>query len=79
MTEETKVLLPDSLQRIEECRDRLDLLHEVEVSVCEEKREALDRWEYLDEVKKTEELYGAYVSLDDAMNLIENLLEGDKL
>ncbi len=72
MTEETKKRLPGIIERIDELRDEVEKIHEAEVNECQERREEMDRVARLDAANKAEQLYGAYVSLDDASRLLAN-------
>lgn len=72
MTDETRKRLPSIIERIDELRDEVAKIHKAEVEECQEKRDKMDRVAQLDAAHKAEQLYGVYVSLDDASRLLEN-------
>lgn len=72
MTEETKKRLPGIIERIDELRDEVNRFYEAEVEEFQEKRDEMDRVAQLDAAHKAEQLYGVYVSLDDASRLLAN-------
>lgn len=75
MTEETRKRLPGIIERIDELRDDVEKIHKAEVEEFQEKRDEMDRVAQLDAAHKAEQLYGVYVSLDDASRLLENYKE----
>lgn len=72
MTDEIRKRLPGIIERIDELRDEVEKIHEAEVAECQERREEMDRVAQLDAARKAEQLYGTYVSLDDASRLLAN-------
>ena len=72
MTEETRKRLPGIIERIDELRDEVEKIHKAEVEECQKKRDEMDRVAQLDAAHKAEQLYGVYVSLDDASRLLAN-------
>lgn len=72
MTEETKKLLPGIVERIDELRDEVEKIHGAEMEELHAKHDEMDRVAQLDAAHKAEQLYGVYVSLDDASRLLAN-------
>lgn len=72
MTEETKKRLPGIIERIDELRDEVEKIHGAEMEELHAKRDEMDRVAQLDAAHKAEQLYGVYVSLDDASRLLAN-------
>lgn len=72
MTEETKKRIPDIIERIDELRDEVEKIHSAEMEELRAKRDEMDRVAQLDAAHKAEQLYGVYVSLDDASRLLAN-------
>ena len=72
MTDETRKRLPGIIERIDELRDEVGRIHDAEIDEYEERCEELDRVTRLDAAHKAERLYGAYVSLDDAADILAN-------
>lgn len=72
MTEETKKRIPDIIDRIDELRDEVEKIHKAEVEECQEKRDEMDRVAQLDAAHKAEQLYGAYIWLDNAARVLAN-------
>lgn len=72
MTEETRKRLPGIIERIDELRDEVEKIHGAEVEECQKKRDEMDRVARLDAAHKAKQLYGVYVSLDDASRLLAN-------
>lgn len=72
MTDETKKRLLGIIERIDELRDEVEKIHDAEMEELHAKRDEMDRVAQLDAAHKAEQLYGVYVSLDDASRLLAN-------
>ena len=72
MTEETRKRLPGIIERIDELRDEVEKIHGAEMEELHANRDEMDRVAQLDAAHKAEQLYGVYVSLDDASRLLAN-------
>lgn len=75
MTDETRKHLPDIIKRIYEIRGEVRKIHDEEDEEHQKRYDEMDRVAQLDAAHKAEQLYGVYVSLDDASRLLANYLE----
>lgn len=72
MTDETKKRIPGIIERIDELRDEVEKIHEEKVNEFHEYRKEMDCVGQLIAAKKVEQLFGAYIWLDNAARTLEN-------
>lgn len=72
MTDETKKRLPGIIERIDELRDEVEKIHSAEMKELHAKREEMDHTAQIIAAIKAEQLYGAYIWLDNAARTLEN-------
>lgn len=71
MTDETKKSLPGIIERIDELRDEVEKIRSAEVEELHARLEMNDAAKIKAAIK-AEQLYGAYICLDDASRLLAN-------
>ena len=72
MTDETKKRLPGIIERIDELRDEVEKIHGAEMEELHAKCEEMGFVDQLDAAHKAEQLYGAYIWLDNAARALAN-------
>lgn len=72
MTEETRKRLPGIIERIDELRDEVEKIHSAEMEELHAKCEEMNDVTEIKAVIKAEQLYGAYIWLDNAARVLAN-------
>lgn len=72
MTDETKKRLPGIIERIDELRDEVEKIHSAEMKELHAKCEEMNDVAEIKAAIKAEQLYGAYIWLDNAARVLAN-------
>lgn len=72
MTEETKKRIPGIIERIDELRDEVEKIHGAEMEELHAKRLEMNDVAEIKAAIKAEQLFGAYVWLDNAARALAN-------
>lgn len=72
MTEETRKRLPGIIERIDELRDEVEKIHGAEMEELHAKCDEMNDVTEIKAVIKAEQLYGAYIWLDNAARVLAN-------